>query len=60
MSVDEAKIINQTISRLLSKRENSHFELLQKLALKGFSSAPPNNVNYKQKHVSILQYRGFE
>lgn len=38
MSLDEAKIINQTITRLLSMREQSQFELLQKLAAKGFSN----------------------
>ena len=37
MSLDEAKIINQTITRLLSMREHSQFELLQKLTAKGHS-----------------------
>jgi len=36
MSVDEAKIINQTITRLLSMREHSEFELRQKLAAKEY------------------------
>jgi regulatory protein len=37
MTKDEAKIINNTIARLLSMREHSEFELLQKLNVKGFS-----------------------
>ncbi|MFT4652769.1 MAG: regulatory protein [Kangiellaceae bacterium] len=36
MSEDQAKIINHNITRLLSRREHSQFELIQKLALKGF------------------------
>lgn len=37
MSVDEAKIINQIITRLLSRREHSRFEILQKLKVKGYA-----------------------
>jgi regulatory protein len=36
MSKEEAKIINHTITRLLSMREHSEFELLQKLSVKGY------------------------
>ena len=37
MSAEEAKIINQMITRYLSRREHSYFELTQKLTQKGFS-----------------------
>lgn len=43
MSVDEAKIINQTITRLLSMREHSQFELLRKLAVKGHCQLSSEN-----------------
>ena len=37
MSQELAKIINHSITRLLSRREHSRFELLQKLIAKGHS-----------------------
>ncbi len=37
MTEDEAKIINHTITRLLSRREHSQFELIQKLIARGFN-----------------------
>lgn len=37
MSEDEAKIINHTITRLLSRREHSQYELVQKLVAKGLN-----------------------
>ena len=39
MSEDQAKIINHTITRLLSRREHSQFELMQKLLAKGLDDA---------------------
>jgi regulatory protein len=36
MSEDQAKIINHTITRLLSRREHSQYELLQKLSAREF------------------------
>jgi regulatory protein len=37
MSEDEAKIINHAITRLLSRREHSQYELVQKLVAKGLN-----------------------
>lgn len=37
MSAEDAKIINQLITRYLSRREHSYFELCQKLTQKGFA-----------------------
>lgn len=39
MSAEEAKIINHSITRYLSRREHSYVELIQKLTHKGFDLA---------------------
>jgi regulatory protein len=44
MSEDQAKIINHTITRLLSRREHSQFELIQKLVARDLDE----NLCYKQ------------
>lgn len=39
MSIDEAKIINQSINRMLARREHSRHEIIQKLKEKEFAPA---------------------
>ena len=54
MSAEEAKIINQMITRYLSRREHSYFELTQKLTQKGFS------LSACEKQLDLFAQRGIQ